>query len=159
MTQTATNDFATNWLSAGNANDVAETLQMTRACSAAQCEAVDPSRLVELATLGAQAIPDAWFPHVLGLAQYRAGHYETAIENLEKSNGMNWNQHQKQLPKAQNWLVLAMAHQRLGQIDDARRCLQTAQQMIEAARAQESRRTGRFGFLRLAPDSSFPARG
>ena len=51
--------------------------------------------------------------HVLGLAQYRAGRYETAISTLEDSNSRDWP------GKDQNWLVLAMAHHWLGHADEA----------------------------------------
>jgi tetratricopeptide (TPR) repeat protein len=52
--------------------------------------------------------------HALGLAHYRAGQFDKAIEQLHKSIKGNWG------GNAANWLVLAMAHQRLGQVAEAR---------------------------------------
>ena len=119
---------------AGDSKDVDESFQLARACGAGKCDAVDPSRIVEWARLGAQSRPEPWYPHVLGLAQFRAGQYEAAIENLKKSNALDWNVHQHQVPKAQNWLVLAMAHFRLGHGNEAQQSLATAKQIIDAAR-------------------------
>jgi hypothetical protein len=57
-----------------------------------------------------------------GLAHYRAGQYEQAVECLTKSMeaGTTWR------AVALNWPVLAMAHHRLGHADEARRFLAKA---------------------------------
>ena len=115
---------------AGETNDVQVGYRLARVCGAAECDAVEPARLIEWASAAAKEKPDAWYPHVLGLVQYRAGQYEAAIDNLKKSNTIDWNLSQHQVPKAQNWLVLAMAHQRLGHADEARKCLETAKTLI-----------------------------
>jgi tetratricopeptide (TPR) repeat protein len=58
---------------------------------------------------------DSWAPFVLGLAYYRAGRIEQAIQQLSK-------------PPVNCWAnaVLAMAHHRLGHVEEARRWLAKA---------------------------------
>jgi hypothetical protein len=56
------------------------------------------------------------------LAHYRAGEFEQAIGQLEQSNATGWSDE----AKAQNWLVLAMAHARAGRPDTAHQCLERA---------------------------------
>jgi len=103
--------------------------------------AADGARLVEWAEQGVKANPDRpWYIHALSLAQYRAGQFEAAIENGKKSNAMNWRNAKKtpkEGPKAQNWLVLATAHFRLGQTAEANDCLATARKIVEDNRPKE----------------------
>lgn len=112
---------------ADDPEDDSAAFQMVRTFAAGPEDAVDASHLLQWAN---QAVEGAsnhpWNWHGLGLVQYRAGKYALAIEALRKSN-VNW----KVPEMAQNWLVLAMAHQRLGQVDDAHRCLETAREQIE----------------------------
>src|SRR3712207_7156044 len=49
--------------------------------------------------------------HALGAALYRAGRYEEAVERLRESDEVGWF-------GPVNWLVLALAHHRLGQPDE-----------------------------------------
>ena len=49
-----------------------------------------PSHVVESATYALKAGAEPWYQLALGLAQYRAGKYEQAIESLTKSNNSNW---------------------------------------------------------------------
>ena len=53
--------------------------------------------------------------HVLGVAQYRAGEWQRAIEAVEKSMKLN------QDANAGGWFVLAMAHWQLDHKDQARK--------------------------------------
>jgi serine/threonine protein kinase/Flp pilus assembly protein TadD len=87
---------------------------VARTCSLAPDAGPDPAALVRLAERAAQAQPAAHHLHALGLAHYRAGEYDKAVEQLHKSMRGNWR------ANAANWLVLAMAHQRLGHADEAR---------------------------------------
>jgi hypothetical protein len=66
-----------------------------------------------------------WSVHVLGLAYYRAGLNDKAIECLKKcvDDLPNWK------PNAGNMLVLAMAHHRLKQDVEARHWLDRAGQL------------------------------
>ena len=63
-----------------------------------------------------------WLHYVLGLADFRAGRYETAVNDLEESLklGTGW------VAAPLNYPVLAMAHRRLGHEDEARRWLEKA---------------------------------
>ena len=88
---------------------------------------MDPLQAIQWADQGVKAKLSPWRVHVLGLAYYRAGQYDLAIQNLQKSNAIGWNSKPE---GAQNWLGLAMAHYRLGRADQARKCLETAQHMI-----------------------------
>ena len=119
---------------AGKSTDTEVAFHFARVCGAGPCTAVDSSQVVEWAEVAARSSTKAWYPHVLGLAQYRAGRYEAAIENLKKSNAIDWNINQHQVPKSLNWLVLAMAHFRLEHSDEARQFLATAKTIIDDAR-------------------------
>jgi tetratricopeptide (TPR) repeat protein len=68
-----------------------------------------------------------WSAHVLALAHYRAGRYDTAVAGLRKRLEADaaW-QHQ-----VLNWLVLAMAHHRLGQVAEGQKWLHQANQWLE----------------------------
>jgi serine/threonine-protein kinase len=65
-----------------------------------------------------------WSLHVLGLAYYRAGLYERAIECLEKS----LNDHPNWKSNTSNMFLLAMAHQRLRHDADSWQWLDRARQ-------------------------------
>jgi tetratricopeptide (TPR) repeat protein len=60
-----------------------------------------------------QGPKNALYQHVLGMAHYRAGHWEKAVEALTASLKLG-----KGGPEA--WLFLAMAHQKRGEPDKAR---------------------------------------
>ncbi len=67
-----------------------------------------------------------WWHYVLGLARYREGQDERAIEDLAKSLrlGADWS------AIALNYPVLAMAHHRLGHADEARKWLAKAHDVV-----------------------------
>jgi serine/threonine protein kinase/Tfp pilus assembly protein PilF len=56
-----------------------------------------------------------WDLHILSLAHYRNGEFDRSIERALESNAGNW----RGSAKALNWVVLAMAHFRLGHTADA----------------------------------------
>jgi tetratricopeptide (TPR) repeat protein len=89
--------------------------------------APDPTRLVEIAERAVRAQPVPHHLHTLGLAHYRAGQFDEAIRQLHRSVEGNWS------ANAANWLVLAMAHQRLGRADEARQWFDKAVRWIENA--------------------------
>ena len=114
--------------------DAASHFQLARAMGAAPSDAIDPNRLVEWASTAISSARDrsldaAWL-HCLGLAQYRAGQYEQAIESLQKSNASNWSES----AKSQNWLLLAMANHCLAHADESKHCLETARSLIAKVR-------------------------
>jgi len=75
----------------------------------------DPIRAVELAQKAIELDPKHTdFFNTLGVAHYRAGHWQDAIQWLDKSAQAT------QGRNAFDWFFLAMAHQQLGQHDEAR---------------------------------------
>jgi eukaryotic-like serine/threonine-protein kinase len=74
-----------------------------------------------------------WDLHILSLAHYRNGEFERAIERALESNGGNW----RGSAKALNWVVLAMAHSRLGHAADARKSLQQALKLAGRASPEQ----------------------
>jgi tetratricopeptide (TPR) repeat protein len=80
---------------------------------------------VELAERAVRGDPSPHFRHVLGLACYRAGRFDEAIEQLHKSIDGKWN------ANAANWLVLAMVHHRLGHGNEARKWFDQAARWME----------------------------
>jgi tetratricopeptide (TPR) repeat protein len=76
----------------------------------------NPRRAVELARKGVSGehrVEWAW--NALGAAHYRAGDWKAAVEALEKSIELRHG------GEALDWYFLAMAYQRLGKTDEARR--------------------------------------
>jgi tetratricopeptide (TPR) repeat protein len=102
----------------------------------ATCPAVklrDPARAVSLAEK-ALAV-DRKEPHqvlktgdiwnTLGVARYRAGHWQAAVEALEQSRKL------REGGDAVDWLFLAMAHQKLGHAEQAGKCYAQAVQWLK----------------------------
>ena len=111
----------------GDTNEPRTAYLVARICALAPDAGPDPAKLVQLAERAVQAETTPYYLHTLGLAQYRAGNFDKAIEQLDKSIAGNWS------GNAANWLVLAMAHHRLGHADEARRWFDKAVQWIDAA--------------------------
>ena len=103
---------------------------VARICVLGPDAAPDPAKLVEIAERAVKAQPIPHYLHTLGLAHYRAGQFDKAVEQLEKSIKGNWK------ANAANWLVLAMAHQRMGQADEARNWFDKAVQWLDNARLE-----------------------
>ncbi len=94
---------------------------------------VPAQQTVERAGKIVQAGGYPWDRHILSLAHYRNGEFELAIERALESNGGNW----RGSAKALNWVVLAMAHSRLGHAADARRSLQQALKLAGRASPEQ----------------------
>ena len=76
----------------------------------------DEERGLELATLSIRLAPrDSDFWNTLGIAYYRAGNWEEAVNALQKSMELGKG------GDVVDWLFLAMAHWRLGHKDEARK--------------------------------------
>ena len=86
---------------------------------------------------------DGWSKHVLGLAYYRAGRHDQATACLGKAlqDERDWEHN------VLNWLVLAMAEQRLGHGAAARRWLDRAEKWIK----QKTPGAGRGGSAFAVP--------
>ncbi len=90
----------------------------------------DPGRLVRWAEPLVAAKPEAGWPrHVLGLAHLRAGAYEQAVRQFERStkDDPDW---QGRAPVL-NGLGLALAHHHLGHAAEARRSFDAARDWLE----------------------------
>ena len=71
--------------------------------------------------------------HVLGLAYYRTGDYQTAIQYLDKSNASPWTDPARSM----NWMVLAMAYHQLHNVEQREECLKTARKFIALAEPKQ----------------------
>jgi tetratricopeptide (TPR) repeat protein len=97
--------------------------EAARACVIGPDAVGDPSALPRLAATAVSREPNVpWWHYVLGLAEFRAGRYERAVEYAMKSIdlGPRW------LAAPLNYPVLAMAHHGLGHRAEARRWLEKA---------------------------------
>ena len=72
--------------------------------------------------------PDTNRLNTLGALLYRAGHFEEAVRRLEEAITTR-----DKVGTIHDWLFLAMAHQRLGHRDEARRWFEKATQVAENA--------------------------
>jgi tetratricopeptide (TPR) repeat protein len=109
----------------GQTKDEKRAYNVARICAMGD-SGVDPARLVELAQRGVAKERKPWSLHTLGWAYYRAGQYEEAIAA----------QHESAIPSYDNpanWLVLALAHHRLGKSAEALRWLEKATAWLDQA--------------------------
>jgi WD40 repeat protein/serine/threonine protein kinase len=89
----------------------------------------DLAALVRLAEQAVKAQPTGpHCLHALGLAHYRAGHYDDAARRCRESLDQSWGESQ-----VLNWLVLAMACQRQGNPAEAGRWLDKAGPWVDEA--------------------------
>jgi tetratricopeptide (TPR) repeat protein len=108
--------------------DVERTVELLAACKAAPDAVSDRLQLVTLAEKARAAHPGQFmYLGNLGQALYRAGRFDDAVARLEELlkgplNGAD---------VIDDWLFLAMAHQRLGHIDAARAWLAKASRGID----------------------------
>jgi tetratricopeptide (TPR) repeat protein len=105
---------------AGRTEDPSVAFVLARTATMTAEPVVEPAQAVRWAEQAVASAPNAWFLHVLGLAHYRAGQLDQAIQRLEESNAGAWG---SPGGKQQNQLVLAMAHHRLGHAASARALL------------------------------------
>jgi len=83
---------------------------------------------------------NVWSIHVLGLTEYRAGQYAACVGRLEKALKDHAGFHANVL----NWLVFAMAEQRLGRPDLAKDYLDMADNWIAVKARDIPKASGRF---------------
>jgi Flp pilus assembly protein TadD len=106
----------------GQTTDPGSAYLVARALVLAPNGGPHAARSVELAAKAVAAEPkNPWHVHALALAHYRAGQYEQAIRRLNECLNAHpgW-------CAGLNWLVLAMAYQRQGKMDEARQWLDKA---------------------------------
>jgi tetratricopeptide (TPR) repeat protein len=95
---------------------------------------VSAPQIVEWAKKPVEAARNPWHLHVLSLAHYRNGQFDLAIQHADESNAGSWRGGAKSL----NWLVLAMAHHRLGDVEKARMSLEQARLLVGRASSAQS---------------------
>ncbi len=113
----------------GAAVDGYDVFVVARTCALRADSMLGSTRLQKAAEILLAKEQYAWSLHVAGLAYYRAGDFDKAIEVLRRSNAQSW----EGGAKALNWLVLALAHHRLHQDADAREDWKTAMRLINEA--------------------------
>jgi tetratricopeptide (TPR) repeat protein len=86
---------------------------------------VDPARAAQWANQVIANNHAPWCFHVLGLAQYRAGQFDQALQSFTKANVNAWRYSEL------NWFGLALVHHRLGHPDEARQCLDKGIQWLQ----------------------------
>jgi tetratricopeptide (TPR) repeat protein len=98
---------------------------LARSCAIARNGLVDPARALEWATTALANGQGAWNFHVLGLAQYRAGQFDPALQSFTKANVKSWTSSNL------NWFGLALVHHCLGHASDARQCFDKGMRWLE----------------------------
>jgi hypothetical protein len=104
-----------------------EVLNTVRACVLAPSPVIDPAEFARLANHLDGIDKVHWHLYIAGLAYYRAGQYDRAVERLNESLTLDpsW------VARAINYPALAMAYHRLGKADEARQALDSAGKAIE----------------------------
>ena len=102
---------------------------LTRAWAVSGRPVVAAQQIVERARNALRTNSAPWDLHILSLAHFRNGEFERAIERALESNEGNW----RGSTKALNWVVLAMAHSRLGHAAEARKYLQQSLELAGLA--------------------------
>jgi tetratricopeptide (TPR) repeat protein len=102
-----------------------EAYVLARSCAMARQCPVDPDRVVQWAKQSVTSAHNPWDYHVLGLAQYRAGQFDQALQSFTKANIEEWRYLHL------NLFGLALVHNRLGHPDEARQCLDKGIEWLE----------------------------
>jgi tetratricopeptide (TPR) repeat protein len=127
----------------GSTKDAGTANTAVWACVLAPGAVTDPSRLVQLATKAVEGDPrNHTYLNTLGCALYRAGQYREAIRYLNEAMKAHG-----QAGVAQDWLFLAMAHQRLGEGEEAKNWLSKAVAWIEQAGKERAKKAGESSAL------------
>jgi tetratricopeptide (TPR) repeat protein len=101
-----------------------EAYILARSCALARTSPVDAARAVQWANQALASSQPAWYFHALGLAQYRAGQFDQALQSFTRANVKGWRFADL------NWFGLALVHHGLGHLDEARRCLDKGNQWL-----------------------------
>jgi tetratricopeptide (TPR) repeat protein len=114
---------------AGQTGHPFEAYVLARSCAMARKSPVDPAQAVQWAKQAIDRDQPAWYFHALGLAQYRAGQFDQALQSFTKANVKEW------IYSDLNCFGLALVHHRLGHADEARQCLDKGIQWLERSGA------------------------
>ena len=108
--------------------NAAVSIHLCYCCVAVPAEPEEAEAMIRLAECGLVSRPIP--ARISGALNYRAGRYEAAIADLEKSS--------LSFPRrAWDWLFLAMAHHKLGHAEEAKKCLKQATEWIEDTNRSE----------------------
>jgi len=110
---------------AAETKDPYEAYTLARSCAMARKGPVDPARAVQWAKQSVANEHNAWDYHVLGLAQYRAGRFDQALQSFTRASNKSWRFWEL------NWFGLALLHHGLGHPDKARQCLDKGIEWME----------------------------
>jgi tetratricopeptide (TPR) repeat protein len=109
----------------------AEAQVAARLCVLDPQAAGDPDAVLRITQHAADELSWVRF-HSLGMAHCRAGHYEQAVEWLEKARE-SASLSEGEMGAAANWLGLAIANHHLGCTDDARQWFEKSRQLLDPA--------------------------
>jgi hypothetical protein len=114
----------------GQSKDMEHIALLAHTCVLALDALPDSSRVVALAkqrlALTADSAHHSWLVRILGLAYYRDGQYAQAVACIEgRPVGDQVLEHD-----VESWLILAMAHQKLGRPGESRALLDRADQFF-----------------------------
>ena len=112
-------------LRVAQAEDPAGAYVLARTWAMARKSPVEPARAVQWADQAVASSHKPWDYHVLGLAQYRAGQYDPALQSFTKANVEGWTL------RDLNWFGLALVHLRMGHPDEARQSLDKGIEWLE----------------------------
>ena len=116
----------------------------TWTCTLSPNSGVDPARIVRLAeNLVTHLARNHWHVNQLGVALYRAGHFEKAVERLTEATEMSPDPYRSNM--INTWYYLAMAHHRLGHADLAQRWLDKGVQATEESLKSPEEPPGKSG--------------
>ncbi len=116
----------------------------TWTCTLSPESGADPDRIVSLAeALLGKSSRDHWHVNQLGAALYRAGRVEEAVTRLTEATELSCHPYRTNM--LYTWFYLAMAHQRLGHAEEARRWFDRAVQGTQEALQSPAERPGKSG--------------
>jgi Flp pilus assembly protein TadD len=117
----------------GKTDDPVIAERMAKDCLILPSSGADLEAIARMADLAIAADPDHWgigfFQLVKGLSEYRQGNFASAVEWTQKALA---NPGEFHFRDAQAYLVLAMAHRQINQVDEARAAFAQATATIDA---------------------------
>jgi tetratricopeptide (TPR) repeat protein len=110
---------------AGRTKDHFEAFVLARTCAMGRHSPADHARAVEWGKQAVTGAQPAWYFHALGLAQYRAGQFDQALQSFAKASVETW------AYRDLNWFGQALVHHRLGHPEETQQCLDKGIQWLE----------------------------
>jgi tetratricopeptide (TPR) repeat protein len=115
----------------GTSDDPFAASAAARVCTLSPKGATDWSILIRCADTAIQSAPGVpWYVYSAGAAHYRAGHNEEAVQFLKRS----LESHPRWKGRGQNYVMLALACEKLGRLDEARGWLVQTERWLDEMR-------------------------